>query len=201
MDRWVRDYNGTKIRVECEESELQDVLYQRFIVPFLPDLEYSWMCGTRAEDRAKGYIDYIASLMIRQPDKHNVIDPRKMRKIQSRELTGDGAADIAREMRPVKSKAKPKTRPETRTMRIDKIHKQYPGCKITICSVDTEGWFEFNGVALLLSPELDCYAPKPTKDDVVYDMDRVMVVEYKNGLHFYDQNAYEIESTYVLAPM
>lgn len=199
MDRWVRDYSGAKIRVLCDESELQTVLYERLIVPYIADLEYSWMSGTKAEERAKGYLDYVGSLMIRQPDKHNVVDPRKMRKIHSIELTGDGAAEIAREMRPVRSRVKPKPKVQTRSDRIEQIHKKHPGCAITICSVDTEGWFTYASRGLLISSELDTYAPKPTDKDVVYDMDRIMVVEDRNGLFFYDQNAYPIDDAYVLA--
>lgn len=197
MDRWVRDYNGTKIRIQCEENELQTVLYETLIVPYIADLEYSWMCGTKAEERAKGYLDYVASLMIRRPDSHNVIDPRKMRKIHSIELTGDGTAELAKEMRPVRSRAKPKLKVQTRSDRIDQIHRKYPGCRITICTVDTDGWFRYGDDSYLLSAELDCYAPKHIKDDVIYDMDRVVVVEDKNGLHFYDQDAYPIEDGYV----
>lgn len=198
MDRWVRDFHGAKIRVQCDENELQTVLYERFIVPYLYELEYAWLAGNKAEEKVKGYLDYICSLMIRQPDKHNVIDPRKMRKIHTIELTGDGASELAREMRPVRSKAKKKPRRETRTMRIDKIHRQMPGCEVCICSVDTEGWFEYKGKAFLISSELTCYAPKVVKGEELYDMDRVMVVEFENGLRFYDQNVFPIDSDFII---
>lgn len=201
MDRWVRDYSGTKIRIQCEESELQTVLYEKLVAPYIADLEYSWMSGTKAEERAKGYLDYIGSLMIRQPDTHNVVDPRKMRKIHTIELTGEGAAEIAREMRPVRSRAKPKRKKQMRCERIDQIHKKYPGCKITICGVDTEGWFTYKGMELLLSGKLETYAPKNAGNDVLYDMDRVMVVENSKGLFFYDQDANPIDAAYVLAEM
>lgn len=199
MDRWVRDYSGTKIRIQCEEDDLQAVLFEKLVAPYVADLEYSWMCGTKAEERAKGYLDYIGSLMIRQPDSHNVLDPRKMRKVHTVELTGDGAASIAREMRPVKSKAKPKKKTQTRSDRIDQIKKRYPDCRISICKVDTDGDFVYGDIHLRVSLELETYAPKPAGDEAIYDMDRVIVVSHKDGICFYDQEANPIAGDYISA--
>lgn len=197
MDRIVKDYHGEKVRVVCSEEEIPGVLFRRFIEPFIAELEYSWMRSQESDIKVKGYLDYIASLMIRKPAKNGIIDDRKMRRIHEMEITGRELDDPGVNVLPVKTKRQAKPRFETRTQRIDKIHREHPGCKISICMVDTAGCFRHGSRTYQVSTELDQYSAKSVGDDVLYDMDRIMVVEDSKGLFFYDQDARPVDGANV----
>ena len=86
MDRTVTDYHGEKIRIVCGEDEIQDTLQKKLIDPFSEEIETAWLSGTKAEERTKNYLSYVASLMLREPDRHNVLSAEKIRSIQSIEI-------------------------------------------------------------------------------------------------------------------
>lgn len=193
MDRTVVDYKGQRVRVRCADEEAPKVLYETLVEPFLYDLEYSWLSGSRAEEHTKNYLAYIAGLMIRRPNDHNVIAPRQMRRIHGMELTL-GETDAS--SKPVQSapvKTRKRANAETRTARFEAVRKIHPHGTINFCRVDTENHFHYKGNVFAIPIEEKAYAPKVTSLGTLYDMDRIVVVDDAGRLYFFDQEVRPID--------
>jgi len=88
--------------------------------------------------------------------------------------------DLDAKARSRKSKSKPKKKPkkETRSERIDRIRREFPGCRLSIpLPVDTFGNFMYNGVEYHIDERCERYRPRMTRYGEQYDMDRISVVE------------------------
>ena len=90
-------------------------------------------------------------------------------------------------VKPKKTRKKPSVYEEKRKRRESFEAEFHPnGYKFPI--VDTEGNFTVDGVSYHVSENCKQYSPKNLKDDVLYDMDRIIVAQVKDKYYFFDQN-------------
>lgn len=83
---------------------------------------------------------------------------------------------------------KPKKRPPTRFEKIERIKRDCPGCKLHTIAIDTENIFEFEGVEYQLSDSVEQYQPRKTREGILFDMDRVVLLRDDLGrLRVFDQ--------------
>ena len=197
MNRTVVDYRGNRIRIQCADEELPTKLYEALIAPYLSDFEYAWLSGTRSEERAKNYLSYVAGLMLRRPNDHNIISARQLRKIHGIELTLGTTDTTAKNIRPLPVKPRKKQPSETRSSRLSAARDAHPGSEITYCRVDTRNRFSYKGVWFVIPSGVKEYAPKQTANGALYDMDRVVVVDDAGNLYFYDQEMRRIDGVSV----
>lgn len=197
MDRTVVDYKGHRVRIQCADEEIPEVVYTTMVAPFLSDFEYSWLTGTRAEERVKNYLGYVAGLMLRRPKDHGVVSPRRMRKIHGIELTLGTTDSSPKNIQPLPVKTSRKEQGETKNSRINAIRVAHPNSKITYCRVNTDNRFEYNSASFAIHQAVKAYAPKETSIGRLYDMDRIVVVDDAGKLFFYDQEIHPIDSDYV----
>ena len=187
MDRIIVDYKGQRVHIRCADEDVPSVVYETLVAPFLSDFEYSWLSGTRAEERAKHYLDYIAGLMIRRPKDHNVLAPRQMRKVRGMELTLGATDTSPQHVQPAPAKPRKRRSADTKDSRLNAIRAMYPRCGITYCRIDTDNCFSYNGESFIVHSDVKVYAPKMTSIGTFYAMDKGGVVDSGGELHFYDQ--------------
>ena len=95
---------------------------------------------------------------------------------------------------------KPTFSKEPRFDRLQRIHKQNPGCDLCICRVDTEGDFVYENKNYRVDSTQGKYAPHPTRYGDQYDMDRIIVIHLPDGsLQFADQDGHLLEDQMVTA--
>ena len=205
MDRTVTDYHGEKIRIVCGEDEIQSTLQKKLIDPFSEEIETAWLSGTKAEERTKNYLSYVASLMLREPDRHNVLSAEKIRSIQSIEIPvsqisgGNMENQTPMDMQGQKTKNKIQ-RKETRFDRLMKIHRGCPDGIFTACAVDTENKFIYREKAYEIDKSVEAYLPETTKDgELYYAMDSILVLDDGKILRYYDQDARPIDTEMITA--
>lgn len=205
MDRTVTDYHGEKIRIVCGEDEIQSTLQKKLIDPFSEEIETAWLSGTKAEERTKNYLSYVASLMLREPDRHNVLSAEKIRSIQSIEIPvsqisgGNMENQTPMDMQGQKTKNKIQ-RKETRFDRLMKIHREFPDGIFTACAVDTENKFIYREKAYEIDKSVEAYLPETTKDgELYYAMDSILVLDDGKILRYYDQDARPIDTEMITA--
>lgn len=82
---------------------------------------------------------------------------------------------------------------ETKSQRLQRVRSQHPRAEIRICSVDTDNCFSINGRYYCIAESVYQYAPRETKEGLLYDMDRIHAV-LENGIPvlFLDQDGYEM---------
>lgn len=97
-----------------------------------------------------------------------------------------------------KTKPKKKQKKETRYQKIEKIKKDNPGCKIFFATVDTNNEFEFLSGKYAISPSVKGYQPKQVGCDLLYDMDKIVVVYSEDNRKFYyDQELFSIDENLI----
>ena len=82
---------------------------------------------------------------------------------------------------------------ETKSQRLQRVRSQHPRAEIRICSVDTDNCFSINDRYYCIAESVYQYAPRETKEGLLYDMDRIHAV-LENGIPvlFLDQDGYEM---------
>lgn len=197
MNRIVRDYHGNKIRIICEEADVQKEVFEKLVTPFASELEFSWMTNTNAENHVKNYLSYIGSLMIRQPEEHNVVADRKMRKIKGMEIASDVAE--AKKVKATIAPGKRRSKKSDRTVRVDRLHKKHPDITFEFCTVDTLGYFSYRGDKYMISSDLKQYSPqKAGENDSFYAMDQIAVAVSNGHMMFCDQFMEVIDSKHII---
>lgn len=103
---------------------------------------------------------------------------------------------------PLPTTTKPKyprrtERYRTKSDRLHEFEKAFKPREYQYATVDTDGWFEYEScgrkIKLHVSDKCQQYAPKRLKDDVLYDMDKVIVAivkenEHSEHVYFFDMN-------------
>lgn len=88
---------------------------------------------------------------------------------------------------------KDRPRVETKSQRLQCVRRQHPLAEIRICSVDTDNCFCLDGRYYCISESVYQYAPRETKEGLLYDMDRIhAVIEDGIPVLFLDQDGYEV---------
>ena len=86
-----------------------------------------------------------------------------------------------------------RSRAETKSQRLQRVRDRYPYGRIEICRVDTDNCFSCAGRYYCISESVYQYAPRETKEGLLYDMDRIhAVVEDGIPVLFLDQDGYEM---------
>lgn len=99
---------------------------------------------------------------------------------------------------PHKNRKKKKPEIPTRFDRIEEIKEALPGGVFSFCRVDTKNWFEHDGIWFKIDPSVKAYKPKRTKDGLLYDMDKIVVVQTPDRLlHYFDQKLNSIDQNFV----
>lgn len=82
---------------------------------------------------------------------------------------------------------------ETKSQRLQRVRSLHPNAEIEICRVDTDNCFCCCGRYYRIAETVYQYAPRETKEGLLYDMDRVHAV-IKDGvpIQFLDQEGHEI---------
>lgn len=181
------------------------------------------------EQRVKGFLDGLAYLLLRD-DPGDTLTTYKMIVRGSTEidvsscpaeiedvLYGNGATlresnDIAAfEMlvekldslaEPYKKpkKDKPKLGHPNRYEKIERLKRDFPDSSIHILPVDTENIFEFDRQEYQIDESVRQYQPQHTREGVLFDMDRIVVVQTaENELIFLDQVFEPIHSSLIHA--
>lgn len=154
----------------------------------------------------KGYLSYVGSLIIRKPDKDNVLSYKKEKRIANAEVL---VADVSKAASktpdkvgrlPAGERRRPKTYGSTRFQRMEAIKQEHPGCKIAVVRVDTDGRFGHQGQWFRLLDGATGYAPRQTGQGLYYPMDQVYVVDAvgSGDALFYDQALYPIDGAHVV---
>ena len=86
----------------------------------------------------------------------------------------------------------------TRRQKIEQVKREYDIASLESCRVDTDNVFMFHGKYYRIPHDNESYAGKVLRDgDIIFDMDRVMCAENKDGIiFFFDMNmepVYDIE--------
>lgn len=71
--------------------------------------------------------------------------------------------------------------------RIDQMRADNPLAQISFCVVDRSNEFSYLGQTYRIHESVKQYAGVSVKDDVLYDMDRIVVADTQGRLRFYDQ--------------
>lgn len=109
----------------------------------------------------------------------------------SSEMPAAGFDDQAK--RPAKPKGS-RSQP-TKSDLIKRIKKDCGTNDFLFITVNTENEFQLDGVTYKIDSTVTQYSPKPVKDDLLYDMDKIVCVKNKKGeYNFYDQDYSPIES-------
>lgn len=104
--------------------------------------------------------------------------------------------DDTRDKRPVGKKSTGKQL--TRSQIIQQIRKDCGTNEFHFVSVDTDNCFNLNHVTYRIDSAVTQYSPKQVKDDLLYDMDKIVCVEDKHGgFRFYDQDFSLIDSSLI----
>lgn len=211
MNRDVRLYDGSTVHISCNDDKLSDTLYSVMIKPFEKAFASGWLAsgerGMQTENRIKNYMDYVATLMIRNPDEHNVLGHKKVDDIKANESTA-GHIDDARKILCVDlakdpdRKRKSRKRTKTTHEKIDTICRANPGNYIGWFTVDTYGFFTVSGTKYrVIDPH---YSGKKMGgwDGLYYEFDKVFAVYRRQDdaaqvLRVYDQNCDLIEDKYI----
>lgn len=192
MDRTVTDYRGNRIHIVCKDEDIAETVYQALVLPYLSDLEYSWMCGTNSETHVKNYLEYVGTLMIRRPKENKILDPRKLRHVRGMEVSTGNVDKPPRNIPPAPTKRKRKAE-ESKMSRMNQVLREYPGCRMSWHRVDTDGVFQVDSRRYQISATVSKYQPKRTTVGELYDMDTVVAAKYDGKLMFYDQDMFPME--------
>lgn len=169
------------------------------VMPFKDAFESTWLCGTIAEDRTKDYLDYVATLMIRRPDKHNVLSPVKQTNIKKMEISIISLDHLPQRITPADKKIiRRKAKRKTRIEHMEKIKKAHPGCKISFCSVDTANHFTYRGIEYAIDQAATAYRGIETKEGTFYPMTQIMIVD-DGKLFFFDERLSPVDSKLISA--
>jgi len=193
MNRVVTLFDGTKVHIECDDSELNDVLYRVMIAPFTEELNMAWLSNNQAEKRAKNYMDFVASLMIRNPAAYDIKSDRALDRVYANErATENMEAPVTR---PSSKKSSNRKRRETIFSRIEKIRAENPDRSIVRVPVNTDCEFVYGGKRYVVKdPKYKPVFKRGFGD--YYEYDTVFVLD--NGtLKFFDQNMNPIASHYI----
>lgn len=102
-------------------------------------------------------------------------------------LRTDSEQDI--KVKPVKPKTK------TKSYRIRKLKEFYGSeARFAFARVDTDNNFCHDGYCWHIDQDIEQYKPTVLKDDVLWDMDQVMIVDTADGRYYYDMNYEPIPS-------
>lgn len=77
--------------------------------------------------------------------------------------------------------------------RIREIQERFPGCVIDHERIDTDNVFPHAGITYRLSDSVAAYRPRQTRNGLLYDMDRVIVVQQEGTLRFFQQDYLPID--------
>ena len=82
---------------------------------------------------------------------------------------------------------------ESKSQRLQRVRSQHPHAQIEICRVDTDNCFCCGGRYYCIAETVYQYAPRETKEGLLYDIDRIHAV-MENGMPvlFLDQDGYEV---------
>lgn len=200
MDRDVKLLDGSVVHVRCEDCDLAETLNRVMIEPFKDAISIGWLASgnraMRAENRIKGYIDYVGSLMIRSPDLHGVLSKKKVAGINANEFTAGAIDDGAsvQWMSTREDRRKKKVSKETRFAKLSRISNNPSVAAFFWAPVDT-----FGDVCVLdkVFHVMDKrYDGRRTTgwDGLYYEFDRVLVMKMTSGeIQFRDQNVDQID--------
>ena len=110
--------------------------------------------------------------------------------LMDRTINGTLAKDVQRDVHKDMPPAKPRKRQrpaDTRFKRAEEIRKQYPKAAITICTVTTDGAFQYRDKDYSVA-EFPEYKSILTPRGEYYAMDRVTIVDTGVLIRVYDQN-------------
>lgn len=87
---------------------------------------------------------------------------------------------------------------ETAFDRIEKLEKENPSLKISVCTVDTTGNFEYAHTKWSISKDVPQYRARETKSGARYDMDRILCGVCDDGqVIFLDQYGTRLNNNFV----
>lgn len=174
MDKAVTLFNGKKARICCDDCEVISVLYDLMIEPFIEDLECSWLLNTASETKAKGYLSYVGSLMIRDPISYNVKSDRSLERVAQREILVDDVDNVT-SINPVQNTKTKKKHEKTRFEKINPLITRH-GSKLVRCKVDTKSDFVLNGIKYHVSDNRYC-GVESRGMKIYYPMDIIYCVD------------------------
>lgn len=83
---------------------------------------------------------------------------------------------------------------ETRADRIRRIRNDHPKAAFHFLTVDTDNSFGFRGEIYVIDETVAEYKPKNVGNDLLYDMDKIIVVEdLERNIFYFTQDAVEID--------
>lgn len=177
-----------------------ETLYEKLVKPFEPFFESAWLTGTMIEDKVKDYLDYIGTLMIRRPDKHNVLSPVKQTGIKKMEVSIISLDHLPQRITPADKKIlRKKAKRKTRMERMNKIKKAHPDGEISFCNVDTENHFTYRGIEYVINQAATAYRGIETKEGTFYPITKIMVVSTGKDLSFFDENLDRVDKSMISA--
>lgn len=202
MNRLVRLYDGEKVRIECDEKDLNDTVTAIMIEPFEDDIWEGWLAkGERsmpAEVRVKGYLNYVGYLFLTEPDRHNILSRNKIDYIRSREIPTD---EIENSHVPVKPlvRATKKKRQKTAFEKYMSLMSRRSGNKLQWVRVATDGEFVWDNMRYRVVDRRYAGRRIAGLDGLQYDYDRVWILSNADGtgVEFYDQRLEEIPPEHI----
>ncbi len=185
MNRAVVDYHGNKLRIECDESDMVRVLNETLIKPFEDELNDAWHVDNGAGMRAKDYLSYVGTLMIRKPSEHGILSDNALDRIHMREVSV-----VSVDQLPDKTNAPskmPKSQLGTTVFaKIEALKKRHPESRLVWAQMDTDCVVTHAGNSYQFDEAI--YAPvKKRGFGDHYSFDRVLILD-SSELMFFDPN-------------
>lgn len=189
MNRTVTLFDGTKTRIECDDSELKEVLDRVMVQPFIKDFECGWLAKGNAENRVKNYISYVGSLMIVKPSEYGIQSERGMRRARAAEKKAIADSTVL--------KPKKQNKHETRFSRMEKLKAEHPNAHLVWVKVNTDGGFQYKGKRWRVTDV--AYSPVKHRElGMYYKFDALLIMD-DGKLAFYDQDIQPIALSQIKA--
>lgn len=187
LDRNVKLFDGTTVRITCDDEDRAEVINSVMIEPFIDDITEGWLAtGERsmpAEIKVKAYLTYIGYLLIEKPDSHGVLSMKKIRAIRNNELTNRDMDNPS----PASPIAVNNRRGKVKT-RFEKYTDITSGnTKLSCAAVDTEGCFVYDDEIYKVVDSKYAGQKAAGWDCPYYQFDRIWIGD-DGILSFYDQN-------------